>query len=170
MIEMWDLDMTFAADGTPISGEIVFSHVDDRTNVVRHFAIERIVKHVERMAVRPPIITFPIDPVFAMYAVTGRGIEQHRLKRITAQDLIQYPIMLAHMPGVARDVQGEHLIIDGNHRYVAAAMMGWKELHGYELPPALWEEFLVNIPEELNDFQRERLLDQAKNPIDSHIK
>ena len=170
MIDWRTLNVVYK-DGEPVSGEIVFSHVDDKTGEVRHFAVERLCKYLETCAAPPPIITFPIDQQFAKYAYTLRRVEMHRLKRIMADpaQIAAYPIMLAHMPGVARDTQGEHLVIDGIHRYVAAAVLGWSELRGYEMPPELWEQYLIDIPEIL-DRTREKLAGQAMGvPIDSHI-
>jgi hypothetical protein len=169
MIDWTEMRVEYDAQGNPISGEVVFSHVDDKTGEVRHFAVERLNKHIERMAVPPKRLEVKIDYQFAAFAITRRGIEPHRFERITPADIAQYPILLAHMPGVGRDTPDNHLIIDGSHRYVKAATLGWKTIPAYELPEELWKEFLIRIPEELVAVDRDRLSNQHINPIDSRI-
>lgn len=169
MIDWRDLRIKFdPTTGRPISSEIVFSHVDDKTNEVRHFAVERIEKWL-RTRSDIPIIRVPIDYVFAQFAFTYRGIEQHRFERITKRQIKTNPIVLAHMPGVGRDTTGEHLMIDGTHRYCKAAMLGMEHIHAYELQPEHWEPFLVHVPE-LDNLTREQMIGQANGiPIDSRI-
>lgn len=169
MIPWQELRLEFDDRGIPISGEIVFSHVDNKTGQVRHFAVERINRDIAKMGTPPPIIQCPIDPTFVMFAMQHRGVEAHRWNRITPQDVCNYPILLAYMPGVGIDTPDQHLIIDGIHRYTRAAHWGWTHLPAYELPEEFWEPYLIDIPQELNDFERERLNNQHVNPIDSRI-
>lgn len=168
MIPWYDLKMEFR-DGQPYSGEIVFSHVDDATGETRIFAVERIAKHVAIHGAKR--ITVPINPAFAMYLPRHRGLEKHRLARITPQDLIDYPILLAHMPGIAHD-HDEHLVVDGSHRYFFAFTLGWKEMPGFEVPKEVWEQYLVDVPQEVLDMERENLRGQCEEgkPINSHIR
>lgn len=170
MIDWRDLRVQYE-NGVPVSGEIVFSHVDDRTGEVRHFATERIQRDINAGLLRPKEILADINPVFALAAVTIRGVERHRLDRVTAQDICNYPIMMAHIPGVGRDDPArEHLMIDGTHRYVKASFLGWKSIRAYELEPEMWEPYLVNVPE-IDDFTREQMAAQARGvPIDSRIR
>lgn len=170
MIHWSELEMVFGPNGEPISGEIVFSHVDDITNDVRHFAVDRLAKYLTTCAVPPPIIEIPIDPVFAIAALRVRGVEQHRLIRVSALDICNYPIMLARIPGVGRDSEKiEGLIIDGIHRYCKAAFYGWTSIRAYLLEPDLWEQYLVDIPEIADDTRR-KMEGQARGvPIDSRI-
>ncbi len=161
--------MEFDADGNVTNTEICFSHVDPVEGTVRHFAVDRIGKAIALGQMKPEILEFPIDPMFAVYAMQHRGIEQHRFQRITPQEIAHYPLVLAHIPGVGKDTKGSHLIIDGSHRYCRAFQMGWKTLRGYELTTEMWEPYLINIPEELCTLDKERLLNQHINPIDSHI-
>jgi len=170
MIHFTDLRVQFADDDTPISGEIVFSHHDPLDDTVRHFAIERICTQIERGGLKPPIVEVPIDPNFAAGAMVFRGVEQHRFERITPVDMAHYPLVVAHMPGTARDFPGELLLIDGSHRYCKAWMLGWKTLRAYVLEPEEWEKFLVWVPDAYNDIQRERLSNQHINPMNSRIK
>lgn len=174
MIDWTQLKAKFDDDGNVISGEVVFSHVDDGDGVLRHYAIDRIVNYIEHAPVRPEIIEFQIDAVWAAFALTHRGVERHRLERITPADLAHYPIIMAHHPdGKGRpDHQGQHMVIDGHHRYCKAAMLGWRTLRAYVLPPELWEQYLIYIPEEVLSAQskKDALLNQHNVPIDSHIK
>lgn len=157
--------------GEFVGGEIVFSHVDDKTGVVRHFAIERIVADIPKMETPPPVIVFPTDLNFARFMLAQRGIEPHRYDRITPQDVIAYPIIMAKMPGVGRDTPDDHLIIDGNHRYCKAVLQwGWKEMQAYELSEDIWSKYLVSVPDWLNEKSREDLANQHVKPINSRIK
>lgn len=168
VIDWRDLRIEFDENGVPKTGEIVFSHVDDKTDEVRHFAVERIEKWL-RTRTDIPIIRTRIDPIFAMFAVKYRGVEQHRFARITKRQIKTNPIVLAHMPGIGRDTTGEHLMIDGTHRYCKAAMLGMEHIHAYELQPEHWEPFLIDIPE-MDSFTREQMIGQANGvPIDSRI-
>lgn len=171
MIHWSELEVEFdPVTHEPISGEIVFSHVDDKTNEVRHFAVERIERRLKTMDVLPPVIEIPIDPIFAVFAIRARGVEQHRLERVTPQDICNYPIMLARIPEVGRDsAEIDGLIIDGIHRYVKAAMMGWKSIRAYLMEREFWEEYLIDIPE-IEEDTRRKMEGQAKGvPIDSRI-
>lgn len=171
MIDWTELSVKFADDGTPISGEIVFSHVDAHEGVLRHFAIERIVRDITNGKITPQEILVPIDPKFAMYAKVHRGVEDHRLFRVTPADICNYPIVFAHFPGLGVDAE-EHLLIDGHHRYVRAWGFGWSHIRGYSLPKDVWEEYLVYVPEEVlsSKSKKEALLNQHNVPIDSRIK
>jgi hypothetical protein len=42
--------------------------------------------------------------------------------------------------------EGPTLLIDGHHRYVMLAEMGYTFIMGYVLPRKLWENYLVNLP------------------------
>lgn len=170
MIPWQDLRLDFDDKGSLVSSEIVFSHVDNKTGKVRHFAVERIERDIRKLGTPPPIIQCPIDKHFATYAMQHRGIEAHRWNRITPQDVCNFPILLAHFPGVGIDTAGEHLIIDGIHRYTRAAHWGWTHVPAYELRPEFWGPYLIDIPEQLNDWERERLNNQHVNPIDSRIR
>jgi hypothetical protein len=169
MIPLNDLKMEFDEHGHAISGEVVFTHVDDKTGEVRHFAVERIAAWLS-MQTRIPIIKVKLDPVFAHWAMTRRGIEMHRFTRISKRIVKANPIVFAHMPGIARDADGEHLIIDGNHRYCRAVYFGETHIRGYVLEPEHWEPFLVDVPAIFDEFQRDRIERQDVDPIDSRIR
>lgn len=170
MIDWTELRVDFE-NGVMVGGEIVFSHVDDVTGEVRHFAVERIAKDIEKMAVPPPIIEVPIDQTFAQFCIRARGVEPHRWNRITPQDVCHYPILMAVMPGVGRDTKDSHLIIDGIHRYTRAAAWGWPSVRGYELQPEFWQQYLVRVPDEVNRQQAVELEAQKYgHKIDSRIR
>lgn len=153
MIEWTDLDMKFGPNMEPVGGEVLFDHVDD-DGTVRHFAVDRIVNWINQNTTGRVII--PINPAFAAWMYQGRGLEQHRLDRITGHDIVNYPVVMAHMPGLARD-HPQYLLIDGSHRYYRAYQMGWRELPATLLPQEVWTQFLVRFPKEIDDFVRGEL-------------
>lgn len=170
MLDFRDLKVIWDEQGNPVSGEIVFSHVDSSEGVMRHFLVERIERDLRNGVLVPEIVEVPIDPKFAAYAHVHRGVEAHRLARISVLDLAHYPVVYVHFPVIGRDIE-DHLLIDGHHRYVRAWMLGWKTLRAYVLPQAVWEDrYLVHVPEELLLNKKEELLNQHKKPIDSRIK
>lgn len=171
MLDWRDLRVEYGPDGvTPVSGEIVFSHVDSGEGVMRHFLVERIERDLRNGTLTPEIIEFELDPNFALYANVHRGVEPHRLARITPADLCHYPVVMAYFPEIGKDIP-EHLLIDGHHRYVKAWSLGWKTLRAYVLPREVWEErYLVHIPEWMIEGKKDELLNQHNVPIDSRIK
>lgn len=159
MIDWTELHMTFDAQGKPVGGEVTFTHVDPETEEVRFFAVDRIAKHIAQNGAKRMVI--PIEPAFAHFLPRYRGLEHHRLARLTPQDVIDYPVMLAHMPGIAND-SDEHLLIDGSHRYFYAWTLGWTELPAYEVPTDVWERFLVRFPKEIVDIAAEGIRQQVE--------
>lgn len=170
MIHWSELRVDWGADGKPVGGEITFSHEDDVTGKVRHFAVERMVKWVNEHPMERYII--PIDPIFAKFAFTCRGVEMHRLTRITPADVAAYPIIMVRSEEFGRDDRGTAtLMVDGTHRYCAAAAWGWKEIPAYIFEEGEWERFLIDVPDFINEHTSERLTAQKHGtPIDSRIK
>lgn len=148
MIPFSDLSI-WLKDGH-LTGEVIFTHVDDHTGEAMHFAIDRLNKYInERGAER---IRAGIDMEFAATMPVRRGLEQHRLDRITVEDILVYPILLAHIPE-----REEHLIIDGSHRYFKASTMGWPEIPAYVLEPDVWRNFLIDFPPDINAFAKQQI-------------
>jgi len=171
MIEWTDLDLTVDGDGNLHSTETAFSHVDNETGEVRHFAVTRIEKWL-RTATQVPIIRVPIDMPFARYCMVHRGVEKHRYDRITKRQIMANPVIVARIPGVGKDAElEEHLIIDGAHRYCKAAHhFRMNSVLGYELQPYQWEPFLIRVPDAIDERTARELRHQDVNPIDSRIR
>jgi hypothetical protein len=113
--------------------EVIFTHIaDDGTQTM--FAVERMVKWCADT--RQRIYETPVDVDFAKFCLERRGIEQHRLNRLTALDLI-VPVLYCEWP------DGSHLLVDGHHRYVLAARLGRKTIRGHVLKERQWRPFVV---------------------------
>lgn len=171
MIHWSQLNVVYE-NGIPVSGEVVFSHVDDKTGEVRHFAVERIQRDINNGKLTLPIIETPIDETFARFSFTQRGVEKHRIMRLltTPTEISHYPVVFIHFPGVGRDIpESEYLMIDGAHRYCASAVLGWKTIRGYVMEPEQWEPYLIDIPD-IAETTRAKMAAQAMGvPIDSHL-
>lgn len=171
MIHWSELRVEFGPNKEPISGEVVFSHVD-KTSEVRHFAVERIQKDIEHGLLVLPIIETQIDLLFASFSITHRGVEPHRLRRLmaTPTEISHYPVVFAHIPGVGRDVrEGEYLMIDGAHRYCASSLLGWPTIRGYVMSPAQWGPYLIYIPEIADKTRMQMAAQAAGVHIHSHL-
>lgn len=105
-----------------------------------------MTERMERYAARhmdPAIVS--IDYEHALWVMQHNGLEKHRLLRLTPQVIAQKPIINIEMP------DGTYKIVDGSHRYVRAAMLGWKEIPSYLFPIALADDFKVDIPDDMNE-------------------
>jgi hypothetical protein len=126
--------------------EQLFTHVYE--GVATMIAAERMQKSEEYLALE--IMMSPVEKHFAEWAMENRGVEQHRLERITPTELVS-PLCYCEFPTPASLGGGiSHLLVDGNHRYVKAAMMGVKLLPARVAPETLWRKFQVEgIPLEI---------------------
>lgn len=113
-------------------GEKTYTHQDDKTGEYRIFAVDRMALWIEAHSLEVLKVKFLPDAAFAKFVLENRGIEPHRLLRCD----ISFPITLLLMS------DDTHLIVDGNHRYVKAAMVG-AELKANMLIKEQWEQFLV---------------------------
>lgn len=125
MIDVYTMDFT----------EHVFTWVNPETSEEMTLATERMAKWC---AENKDLMTFstPVEPVYALKFMKDRGIENHRLARLMEQVIIT-PLIYLQMG------DGTHLLCDGHHRYVAAAMTGRTYLAAYILEKEQWERFVV---------------------------
>jgi hypothetical protein len=141
-----------------VKSEVIFTHVDNE-GTVRHFATARM----EKAAIDRGMPIHSVQTNFETWNMVrlNNGIEQHRLNRITPQICLK-PTLWVELPG--RPCNGAHctaIIVDGSHRYVYAfGVLGWKEIPAHVFPVGTWEEFLVDVPEELSKFDAERIRKQ----------
>lgn len=124
----------------------VFTHVDDVTGENRHFC-------TGIMNIAPAITSIvpcniPVDQAFAKWMVKNRGAEQHRLielMSLPSKDIYNWkPLLVAELR--ARPPQHptpEHLIIDGTHRYIVAAIRGLHHIPARIVPEVLWHQYLL---------------------------
>lgn len=129
--------------------EQLFTH-QDTDGTIRHFAVERLFNYMKGMG--HEVFSVVLDPAYVSTIFAKRGVESHRLKRITVEQLM---IPVLYLEGVS---PGTHLLADGNHRYVVHAQLGHKEMPAYIAPPKLWRRFMVTgipdayVPGVLNGF------------------
>ena len=120
-----------------VAGEENFIHFDP-VHGQRIFAVQRLLAAIRAEQVPPVMVA--VDPEFAQWMrANNRGIEQHRLDRLThaivdAAD----PILLL----VQED--GQMLLVDGSHRFVWLAEQGVPEARAWIMPPDVWQQFVVD--------------------------
>ena len=117
--------------------EVVFTHIDDDTGEVLHLAVDRLEACVKAHPKKFELCFFPVEGQIADYFRTNRGIERHRLDRITAQVMRDKPIIFA-------ELQGKHLLVDGHHRYVKAHALGRTLIKSVVVPEKVWRLFEVD--------------------------
>ena len=112
-----------------------FTHIDtDFDGKVRHFNTTALAEWA--LCTGQEVHEIEVEADKAEWISKNHGVEQAKLTAITATTLND-PILFACWP------DGTHLLIDGNHRYVAAAALGRKSLPAYFIEPKNWEGFLV---------------------------
>lgn len=121
--------------------DVVFTHMDEGTKAITTINISRLLRDWKvRMR---PVVMLPIDRDFAKFCVTNRGVEEHRLERLEREE-IREPVLFAYWQS------GEHLLIDGTHRYVAQTLKGASEIKARILPISVWRPYVIEgIP---NDY------------------
>ncbi|QIG76047.1 hypothetical protein EVC24_026 [Rhizobium phage RHph_I4] len=90
-------------------------------------------------------VSIEVDHDYAQHVRIHNGIEKHRLDRITPQVIAQKPVIYIELG------DGSHKLVDGNHRFLKASMLGWSELPGYLFHKALADEFKLDVPDHLNE-------------------
>lgn len=143
--------------------EEIYTFADGTTKEITHFAASRIRERVETIlatsvvmspvknelpdSIHPDVIFgwVPTDPEMASLLIENSGIEQHRLDRLTAKHCLSTVIIIVEFP------DGQHALIDGNHRYVKACQLKLPEMPAAIVKPALWREFVVTGLNELAD-------------------
>lgn len=118
--------------------EIVYTHRDPQSGVETTWAIGRL----STAALALPIVEIPVDHVFAEAIRRIRGLEAHRMARLTEVIVRTNPILLADMG------DGTHNIIDGNHRYIKAHDLGHDWIAARLVPLDLSLEYQIEgLPE-----------------------
>jgi hypothetical protein len=113
--------------------EVVFTWLDPVTEEEVTFAVERLAKWA---ALHCETVETPVELVYALAIIRDRGLEQHRMDKLTLDSLLD-PVLYLAMPG------GTHLLADGNHRYVYAAFNGVKWLRARMVDEEHWRKFIV---------------------------
>ncbi|AHC30589.1 hypothetical protein CC53_gp172 [Rhizobium phage vB_RleS_L338C] len=121
--------------------ELGFSWVDE-TGKYRCWMTERMNRYAERY-LKPIVIE--VDHDYAKHIFRACGIEQHRLLRITPQVIAQRPVLYVELG------DGSHKLVDGNHRYLKASLLGWKDVPAYLFKKKLADDFELDIPPHMNE-------------------
>lgn len=114
--------------------EVIYSHIDFETKQATHYAITRLKN--DPQFIHHHVENVTIDKDHALFCLEYRGIEKHRLFPLLMEP-IREPIVVA----ITDDET--HLILDGNHRYVAAAMRNLRSIQAKILPMRICEQHII---------------------------
>jgi hypothetical protein len=119
------------------SSEVAFTHIFE--GIPTSILTGRLIKDPRYLTL--PVTTVAIDFEFAKFSLDYRGVERHRLERITTRDLVKYPVTMCEWG------DGSHLLVDGTHRYVRAALWGRTRIRARLVPITFWKEYeIVDAP------------------------
>lgn len=119
--------------------EQVFTH-EDEDGTLRHFASERLFNYMKGSG--REVVSILLERDYVSTILTKRGVESHRLNRLTPEQL-EIPVL--YLEGVS---PGTHLLADGHHRYVRRAQVGCTDIPAYIAEPKLWKRFMIEgIPD-----------------------
>ena len=125
--------------------EQIFTH-EDVDGTLRHFAVERLFNYMKGLSFE--VFDVVLEHAYVDVILQKRGVEDHRLKRLTPEQLM---VPVLYLEGVT---PGTHLLADGHHRYVVHSILGSRYIPSYIAPPKLWTRFMVNgIPEHVGKSQ-----------------
>jgi hypothetical protein len=115
--------------------DVIFSHRDDDTGVISIIAVGRLLASNKYRCLPTTVTTVEFD--FAEHIRLNCGIELHRLARCAKTVEEAEPITFLKWP------DGTDMLVDGNHRYLAAAVMQRKLIKMKSVPASVWKPFLV---------------------------
>jgi hypothetical protein len=117
-----------------LTGE-VFVHTDT-DGTVRHFALPLLRQSILDAPRAWHDLTLPIDPALAAEIATSGGVEEARVKA--------YPMAKIDQPGIGcLFADGKLLLVDGNHRLVKRARLGFHSMRVMACGEAVWKTCLV---------------------------
>jgi len=124
---------------------VIFTHLDPETQHLYHIYVTGILTDPDYLALEVGYI--PVDRSIAELLIHERGIEKHRLTRLMHRK-IKEPLTLCIWD------DGSHLIVDGNHRFVAATLSNRKHVPVRMVPGSIWKKYIVR---DLLDVQKTNL-------------
>jgi hypothetical protein len=114
---------------------VMFSHLDLEDGTQTYINITLLAEAVKDLE----IVQAPVCQKHAEFCIKYRGVETHRLQRLLDVKPSD-PVLFASWP------DGTYLLIDGTHRYVAAAMRKEVEIKARIIPEEIWRKFqLVGV-------------------------
>lgn len=115
---------------------------------VLHFAVTRLNAYLT--ARKFPVSHIDLGRDFVLAVVKQNGIEPPHLDKVTVERL--------HMPATLLEAgDGSHIVADGAHRIVKAALVGWTGSPAWLVPETIWRRFVISGVGELDQYWRERL-------------
>jgi hypothetical protein len=128
-----------------------FTHIDDTTGVQTTYAVTALYKHVSTHEDQVEKWSVPVEEHHAKYCITNRGVERDRLEVLMGKaDYLAKPIMFIHMP------DGQHLLVDGTHRYVCYWMLKITNIPAYMIP---WDVAKAFVLEDAPSIEEEKLME-----------
>lgn len=116
-------------------GDTMFTMFDDKTGEQTDFAVERLRSFCEANL---PVRILAVTKEHAHHIMLNRGIEQHRLDRLTVEACVT-PLIFCHF-----NKDDSWMLVDGSHRYVKIALAyGGEECMTYMVEEEQWRPFTV---------------------------
>jgi hypothetical protein len=115
----------------------IYTHIDPTDGTVRHFNASAMIDACKTGHCPFKRLIIPIEPLFVQLCLEQRGIEPHRLVRLTTEQLDD-PILGARFP------DGTTLTVDGHHRYVRRYQLNHKTITMWVMFPLHWKRFLID--------------------------
>lgn len=120
----------------PPPGEEVYTWQDPDTGETRLWAVERLAKWLETGPVEHQLAK--VESRWSDYYRENRGIEDHRIEWLKRNfNASITPIIILKLVG------GQHITLDGHHRYVLLAELGIPFIRAYILTEEQASQFEV---------------------------
>lgn len=125
-------------------GHVVFTHISG--GKTRCWSITVLLELIKVASEEDVIeVTAFVDPEWAEWCKHNRGVEQHRLDRLTDADL-KYPVVGMMVEDKDSPDGMTYLMVDGHHRYVYAAMKKKPTINCLILSPRLMKQAEIEDP------------------------
>lgn len=93
-----------------------------------------------------PTVKIRIDRAVVDQVERNNGIEQYLLDSISANQIKRFPILLMHV-----GANNETILLDGNHRFVKAHQLGFKEIDAYVLTEQQMKPFVIDLSDKVQN-------------------
>ncbi len=120
-----------------LDGELSFSW-SGRNGEEHMWLTGRMIRAAEHYHKRVVCVGMDVD--FARWVAKSYGIEQHRYDRITPEAIMKSPVVYVRFP------DDSHTLVDGAHRYLKAAVLGWTGVPAYVFSIGEADQFEIEIP------------------------
>lgn len=144
--------------------ELVYTWQNPDTGRTRMWSVERLCAWLPMSGHK--LCKAILDQEQARYFVENRGIEKHRLAFLAQnRECLREPLIMLRLPG-SESSNGElsDLMIDGHHRYVTLALMGYPHFLFYHLTSEEAADFEVGDVPQLDPLEM-RILERSPSGI-----